>query len=221
MIDQIKQDIGLVTWLQQQGYELKKHGQDYVMACPWHEDKTPSLVVSPDTNLWHCMGACQTGGSIIDWLMKTEGLNFRDAVKELIPLLGEAAPTPQKTPKPEPLSLLAAEPQALLQPLLAHYHDNLKQSPDAVAYLKQRGLDDAALIDHFKLGFADGSFLKTLASKHSQAGRDIRQQLQAVGWCRSTGHEHFRGCLIMPVLDEQGRVSCIFWPIMNTLSDRS
>jgi len=43
----------------------KKQGKDYVMACPFHEDDTPSLVVSPDTNLWHCMGACQTGGSVI------------------------------------------------------------------------------------------------------------------------------------------------------------
>lgn len=65
MIDQPKREVSLVRLMESQGHRPKKQGKDYVMACPFHEDDTPSLVVSPDTNLWHCMGACQTGGSVI------------------------------------------------------------------------------------------------------------------------------------------------------------
>lgn len=55
------------------GVELKKHGKDFHGHCPFHNDKTPSLVISPDKNLWHCLGACQTGGTVIDWVMKCDG----------------------------------------------------------------------------------------------------------------------------------------------------
>ncbi|WP_374729018.1 CHC2 zinc finger domain-containing protein [Thiolapillus sp.] len=47
------------------GIELKKHGKDYLGLCPFHDDKEPSLVISPDKNLWHCLGACNEGGDVI------------------------------------------------------------------------------------------------------------------------------------------------------------
>lgn len=50
------------------GFTLKAHGSDYVMCCPFHDDQTASLVITPSKNLWHCMGACQKGGSVVDWV---------------------------------------------------------------------------------------------------------------------------------------------------------
>lgn len=47
----------------------KKHGSDLIGRCPFHDDKTPSLVITPEKNLWHCLGACQVGGTMIDWVM--------------------------------------------------------------------------------------------------------------------------------------------------------
>jgi len=79
----IKSEVSLVELMASQGHQLKSQGKDYVMCCPFHEDKTPSLVVSPQKNLWHCMGSCQEGGSVIDWVMKTEGLSFRKAADKL------------------------------------------------------------------------------------------------------------------------------------------
>ena len=61
LINRLKQEISLVRLMQSQGHVLKKHGNDFILSCPWHEDKEPSLIVTPSTNLWHCMGACQTG----------------------------------------------------------------------------------------------------------------------------------------------------------------
>ena len=51
--------------------------------CPFHDDHAPSLVVTPENNLWHCLGACNVGGSTIDWVMKTQGVSFRHAVELL------------------------------------------------------------------------------------------------------------------------------------------
>jgi DNA primase len=62
-------------------YCLQEARLDLIGRCPFHEDKTPSLVVSPTKNLWHCLGACQAGGTVIDWVMKSEGVSFRHAVE--------------------------------------------------------------------------------------------------------------------------------------------
>lgn len=61
---------------------LKKEGANYKACCPFHQEKTPSFVVSPARNTWHCYGSCQAGGNAITFL-KGEGLTFTDAVKKL------------------------------------------------------------------------------------------------------------------------------------------
>jgi len=73
-VERIKQETSLLRLVEAKGIELKKHGKDYLGRCPFHDDRTPSLVVSPDKNLWNCLGACGVGGSVIDWVMKTRGV---------------------------------------------------------------------------------------------------------------------------------------------------
>jgi DNA primase len=82
-IERLKTEISLERLVASAGIELQRHGADLIGRCPFHEDRTPSLVVSPQKNLWHCLGACQTGGSVIDWVMKTRGVSFRHAVELL------------------------------------------------------------------------------------------------------------------------------------------
>jgi len=82
-IERLKQEISLQELVKLYGVELKKKGNDLVGLCPMHDDKEPSLVITPGKNLWHCLGACQTGGSVIDWVMKIEGVSFRHAVEIL------------------------------------------------------------------------------------------------------------------------------------------
>lgn len=50
--------------------KLQRHGADLLGLCPFHDDHEPSLVINPHKNLWNCLGACQSGGSVIDWVMK-------------------------------------------------------------------------------------------------------------------------------------------------------
>ena len=68
-IERLRSEVSIERLVVARGVQLKKHGQDLAGLCPFHDDKTPSLVVSPEKNLWHCLGACQTGGSVIDWVM--------------------------------------------------------------------------------------------------------------------------------------------------------
>ncbi len=82
-IERLKETAGLVALVEAKGVVLTRHGADLHGRCPFHDDKTPSLVVSPAKGLWHCLGACQIGGSVIDWVMKAEGVSFRHAVELL------------------------------------------------------------------------------------------------------------------------------------------
>ncbi len=82
-VERLKREISLQRLAEAAGVDLRRQGADLVGRCPFHEDKTPSLVITPSKNLWHCLGACRAGGSVIDWVMKTEGVSFRHAVELL------------------------------------------------------------------------------------------------------------------------------------------
>src|SRR6478672_8531840 len=83
VIERLKQSISVERLAEESGVTLKRHGADLIGRCPFHDDKTPSLVITPAKNLWHCLGACQAGGTVIDWVMKAEGVSFRHAVELL------------------------------------------------------------------------------------------------------------------------------------------
>ncbi len=118
----------------------------------------PSLVITPEQNLWHCLGACQAGGSVIDWVMRAEGVSFRHAVellrKDHPSLVAEAAgsaakPPPKKTlvPKLPPVVEQVTSDEELLVQVVDYYHQTLEESPEALAYLEKRGLEARRLID--------------------------------------------------------------------------
>lgn len=221
-LNKIKQTVPLVQLVEAKGYELKPHGNDYVMNCPFHDDKTASLVITPAKNLWHCMGACQMGGSVIDWVMKTEGLSFRYAVELLksdFSLLAASAASDGKQPKvvkygttprlDAPISA-DSDAQTALKDVLSFYHQTLKDSQEAQEYLMERGLNDPELITTFKLGYANRTLGYYLPQKNRQAGVELRGKLQEIGILRDTGHEHFNGSIVVPIFDEQGAVTEIY-----------
>ena len=216
-IERLKSEISLVRLVESCGIALKRHGKNLHGCCPFHDDKTPSLVISESKNLWHCLGACQTGGSVIDWVMKLQGVSFRHAVELLrndSPLAaGEGAVrvVRQSTvPKLPPPVTTDADDAALLVQAVDYYQQTLKQSPEALAYLQARGLNDPAIIEHFKLGFANRTLGLRLPEKNRKAGAEIRERLQKLGLLRDSGHEHFNGSLVIPILDERGQVTEIY-----------
>ncbi len=82
VIERIKTEVSLVRLAESQGYAPQKQGKDFVLCCPFHADKTPSCVITPKSNLFNCFG-CGVGGSVIDWVMKTQAVSFRHAVELL------------------------------------------------------------------------------------------------------------------------------------------
>ena len=211
-IERLKSETSMLRLVEATGIKLAKQGNDYAGQCPFHADATPSLKISPEKNLWHCFG-CGAGGGVIDWMMKKNGVSFRHAVE----LLREGVATvTDGTAKHSTIRVLPApvtpdaDDQKLLNQVVDYYHATLKQSPEALAYLKQRGIDNAEMIDTFKLGFANRTLGLRLPDKMRKEGKLIRARLEKVGLYRDTGHEHFNGSLIVPVLGERGDVLGVY-----------
>jgi DNA primase catalytic core len=211
-IERIKREVALERLVEASGVELKRLGKNLVGLCPFHDDHDPSLIVTPATNLWHCP-PCGLGGSPIDWVMKRNGVSFRHAVELLnegMPALA-AAPVKRTTVRAlaTPVSL-DADDQALLNQAIGYYHETLKRSPEALAYLKARGIDHPEAIERFRLGYANRTLGLRLPNSQRVTGSRIRERLQRIGILRDTGHEHFNGSLVIPILDEAGNVTEVY-----------
>lgn len=229
VIERIKAEVSLVRLAENQGYALVKQGKDFALCCPFHEDKTPSCVITPKSNLFNCFG-CGAGGSVIDWVMKTQGVSFRHAVELLKNDIGAVSSslaanteTPIKkttVPKlPVPVSTDANDHE-LLRDVVNYYHETLLQSPEANAYLESRGLNDPELINHFQLGYANRTLGLRLPHKNRKAGAELREKLQRIGVYRESGHEHLNGSLVIPLLDKSQNVVQLYGrKILNNLRE--
>lgn len=251
-IERLKREIALERLVEARGVVLKRKGADLVGRCPFgtHADSEPSFVVTPAKNLWHCFG-CQQGGSVIDWVMKTEGVSFRHAVELLrddnaslatAAAIMPAGPHSRATrdglglkrstvPKLESPLDPKVDDRELLRQVIDYYHETLKESPQALSYLEQRGLGGPAtvqsptskvqgqgtesqigneMIARFKLGYANRTLGYRLPRKNRVAGAESRGRLQQLGILRESGHEHFNGCLVIPIFDEHGHVAEVY-----------
>ncbi|MGH8275620.1 MAG: CHC2 zinc finger domain-containing protein, partial [Steroidobacteraceae bacterium] len=211
-LERLRREVSVERLIEAAGIELKAAGKDLLGRCPFHEDREASLVVTPSKNLWHCF-ACQIGGGPIDWMMKSKGVSFRHAVE----LLREGAlELPVGAVKggrirvlPAPVSF-DADDRALLAQAIDYYHERLKQSPEALAYLARRGLTHPEMIEHFRLGFADRTLGLRLPEKTRKAGAEIRGRLQKLGLWRESGHEHFNGSIVIPVITPEGEITEVY-----------
>ncbi len=216
-IERLKREVSLERLVEAKGIRLERHGADLHGLCPFHPDKSPSLVVTPAKNLWHCLGACQMGGSVIDWVMKMEGVSFRHAVELLREDRASTATASSLSPvKHSTVRKLAtpldreADDGALLEQVVSYYHETLKASPEALAYLERRGLQHPDVIEHFRLGYANRTLAYRLPQKNRVAGATLRGRLRGLGILRESGHEHFNGSLVIPVFDEHGAVQEVY-----------
>lgn len=215
-LERLKRDTDLAALVRARGVKLKPQGKDLVGLCVLHDDHSPSLVVTPSKNLWHCLG-CGQGGSVVDWVMKTEGVSFRHAV-EILREGGagsedrdpKAAPKRSLVPKlPAPVELDASA-EELMQQVVGYYHATLRTSPEAMDYLKQRGIDHPEAVSAFRLGYANRTLGLRLPPKTRKDGARMRHQLTKIGIIRPSGHEHLNGCLTIPVFDAEGRVVQVY-----------
>ena len=174
-----------------------------------------SLVITPSKNLWHCLGACRAGGSVIDWVMRAEGVSFRHAAELLQtdyqPSRVSSGSVKRSTVQKLPTAFEGnAEDVRLLLQVIEYYHETLLRLPEALAYLEKRGLGSEEAVRHFKLGFANRTLAYRLPAKNRKEGAAIRGQLQRMGVLRSSGHEHFNGSLVVPIFGESGEVTEVY-----------
>jgi DNA primase catalytic core len=211
-IERVKRTTDLLALVRSRGIELKPHGaKDFIGRCPFHDDQAnPNFIVSPAKGLFHCM-ACGAAGNAIQFVERHDGLSsFRHAF-EVLNQGGAAAftPAPASVPRlPCPLDA-AEEDAALFSQVAAYYHERLKSlrtATGARAYLASRGLDSDELIARFQIGFADRTLGLRLPDKNRQAGQTLRSRLTQLGLWRDSGHEHFNGCITVPLFDNAGHV---------------
>jgi DNA primase catalytic core len=203
--DHIKRTTDLVRVVESYGVKLKKTGRNYVGRCCFHEDKTPSLIITPDKGLFHCP-ACGAAGNVIQFVARKEKITDREAALKLcqsIPGVKLASASAQAQPAKPTLS--AAETTRLLQRVVSFYAKTLHKDRAGLDYLKSRKLDDPTLLEVFQVGYSNG----TLPGVLPQAG-EIIDGLKALGVLNQKGQEHFRGCVTVPLFDAAGNVTGIY-----------
>jgi DNA primase catalytic core len=211
-IERIKREISVQRLAEARGIKLKRSGKELIGLCPFHKDKNPSLNIDPAANVWHCKGACGEGGDVIQWVMRAEGISFRHALemlrRDLVPLTPLSSEPPKKstTVKLPPLVGSEADDRALLKQVVGYYQQTLKESPEALKYLESRGLKSSEMIDRFRLGYANRTIGYRLPALNRNAGAELRGRLQRTGIYRESGHEHFTGSLVIPILNPEGEV---------------
>jgi len=207
VVDEIKQRLDIVDVVSAY-VPLKKAGRNFKGLCPFHSEKTPSFIVFPETQNWHCFGACGTGGDVFSFVMRRENMDFREALRYLAKRAGVslAAPSPEAAKKEderEGLRRINAE-------AAQYYHRLLRESDEGARardYLEQRGIEDRT-VQAFQLGYAqdrwDGLSRYLTGKGYSEA------DLLAAGLVssRETGgiYDRFRGRLIIPIRDIRGQV---------------
>ncbi len=189
-------------------------GSSYKCLCPFHDDKEPSLNLTFKEGvwLWNCFG-CNSGGTVIDFIMKYDSVDFKEAIKSIFP---ETSKYPNQIKKIKEVVTVSLEERInLLDTILNHYHKILTNGDTkGKAYLEKRGLLDMELIKTFKLGFSDGNAKYDLKEHRT----DLKEK---IGIFTGSYHENFANCVIFPVLNEQNKPTDLYGRRVIDYTDRA
>ncbi len=192
--------------------DLKKSGASLKGLCPFHGEKTPSFHVTPSRQTYHCFG-CGAHGDALRFMMDHQGLGFIDAVQELARRAGLDVPndtrSPEQRQQAEQAKLKRASLSDLLAQAAAHYRQQLRQTPRAVEYLRQRGLT-GQIAARFGLGYAPEGWrtLSRCFPKYDDpdlenAGLVIQGEAQGE---RDKRYDRFRDRIMFPIRNVGGEV---------------
>ena len=206
-IDEIKSKIDIVDLVSEAGVKLRKAGRNQTGFCPFHDNKhTPSFVIWPESGTWRCFGACNEGGDIFKFVMKREGIDFKEALQKLALRAGvEVQQIQRETPQQrEAYDHL----RSLLEDAVVYYRSHLFNNNEILNYLRQkRGLTDST-IETFGLGYAPHGYDNLI--KHF-SGKYLPQDLVDAGMLSerdSGGHyDRFRNRIMIPIRDENGKMA--------------
>jgi DNA primase len=184
--------------------KLKRAGANYSACCPFHSEKSPSFTVSPTKQFYHCFG-CGAHGTAVGFLMEYGGMGFIDAVKDLAQSVGMKVPEEQRS---EFAQRRVQEGESLHEVLLRaaqHYRNQLKDAPQAIDYLKKRGLS-GDIAKRFGIGYAPEEWQGLAAAFTDYDGT----MLTTAGLVKSKDdgkrYDVFRNRIIFPIVDVRGNV---------------
>jgi len=184
--------------------KLKRAGANYVACCPFHSEKTPSFTVSQTKQFYHCFG-CGAHGTAVGFLMEHGGMGFVEAVKDLAQSVGMKVP---EEPRSETAQRRAEQGASLYEVLLQaaqHYRNQLKDAPQAIAYLKKRGVS-GEIAKRFGIGYAPDEWQNLAAAFSDYDG----PMLATAGLVKSKEdgkrYDVFRNRIIFPIVDVRGNV---------------
>ncbi|MHB1296122.1 MAG: DNA primase [Anaerolineae bacterium] len=207
VVDEIKQRLDAVEVIG--GYvPLQKAGRTYKGLCPFHTEKTPSFIVFPESQSWHCFGACATGGDIFSFVMRREGVEFSEALRMLAERAGVTL-RPLDTAELE----LKDELDRLREVNVAaagYWHRVLTESAAGEPgrqYLARRGVTRETM-SAFQLGFAvdDWHVLDEYLRRNKFAPQDLLDAGLTIKNDAGNVYDRFRGRLMFPIRDVQGHV---------------
>lgn len=159
--------------------------------------------------------------------MHAEGISFRHAIQMLqeghLPTASATAravdPPQKSTVKKLPVLIERdASDRQLLQVVAGYYTETLRKSPEAMKYLETRGLMHSQMIEQFRLGFANRTLGYHLPFSNRVTGAELRGRLQKLGIYRESGHEHFSGSLLIPILNLNHEVVQMCWSVISVIS---
>ena len=182
---------------------LKKVGRNHKAPCPFHHEKTPSFVVSPDKQIYHCFG-CGAGGNVFSFLMKHENLQFLEALEMLADKAGVTLP--QSSFRGGETSSLAKELYKANELACQFFQANLAGNKGAKEYLALRGIGEEA-IKKFKIGYAADSWesLLNFFKTKSIAAGIVEKAGLAIANDKGGHYDRFRNRITFPIIDLKDR----------------
>jgi DNA primase len=215
-IDDLKNRADLVRIIQPYAQDLRKKGANWMACCPFHQEKTPSFSVNPSKGFYKCFG-CGKGGSVYNFLMDMEGLNFPEAVKRVAEISGVMLPEPiddesyeRGKKKREETKKISDEIIELNKVALGFWEAELKKknakAKAAREYLEKRGISEEVQ-KQFHVGFSPDSWdslLNLLRDKSSDENVIEHSGLVSVNEEKDRVFDRFRGRIMFPVLDING-----------------
>lgn len=192
-IEQLKSRIDIIEILSHY-IQLKRAGMNYSACCPFHDEKTPSFMVSPIKGIYHCYG-CGASGDAIAFVMEYEKLNFTESVEKIASLVGFSLTYTQQNQKQD---------TKFLDKIAQFYHSKLLQSPQALQYIESRGISKESL-ERFNLGLCEAGFESVkFADMHNARSEAI--ELGVLGRDGDRVYSRFFQRLMFPICSTSGRV---------------
>jgi DNA primase len=203
-IEEVKTRLDIVDVVSQY-VQLQRAGRSFKANCPFHSEKTPSFIVSPERQSWHCFGACGTGGDVFSFVMRKEGMEFGEALRTLAARAGVALPERRRRPEEDQAR---ERSRAANEAAARWYHELLVTSDaakDALGYVERRGVDKATA-EAFLLGYSPPSWEATREELRQRGFSDAEQLAAGLLVEGEKGlHDRFRGRLMFPIRDARGR----------------